>query len=92
MFQKRVKSKSQRCCPRDVAPGMLPMHAAIPVVIKPDPPQEVEQKVIQYKLYWFASYVNIVIRYWTERFQTLKATISVTHWIIFFLCETMSLD
>ena len=56
MFQKRVKSKSQRCCP-----GMLPMHAAIPAVIKPGPPQELVQKVIRYKLYWFASYVNIVI-------------------------------
>ena len=38
------------------------MHAVIPAVCtKPDPLQEVVQKVIPYKLYWFASYVNIVI-------------------------------
>ena len=70
------------------------MHAAIPAVIKPDPPQEVVQKVIRYKLYWFASYVNIVIRYRTL-FKLLKGTISkdfcnaLDH---IFLRETMSLD
>ena len=50
---------------------MLRMHAAIPAVIKPDPPQEVVQRVISYKLYWFASDVNIVIQY-TERSQTFE--------------------
>ena len=44
---------------------MLPMHAATPAAIKPDPPQVVVQNVVLYKFYQFASYVNIVIQYST---------------------------
>ena len=53
---------------------MLRIYPVIPAVIKPDPLQEVVQKIIQYKLYQFASYVYIVIQYrtlsnfWNVRF------------------------
>ena len=60
-FRKGLKQKSN-------------MRAAIRAVIKPNPPQEVVQTIIRYNLYWFASSVNIVIRYkallsfWKVRF------------------------
>ena len=56
---------------------MLYTYPAMPAVIKPDPLQEVVQKVIPYRLYWFASYLNIVIQYRTpsnfERYDFCNA-------------------
>ena len=58
-------------------PKMFHIQAAIPAVIKPDPPQEVVQKVIRYNLCGFFYPIQKVLK-------LLKRTISVTHWIVFF--------
>ena len=59
------------------------MQAAIPAVIKPDPPQEVVQKInpVQITLVCFICKHRNPIQSALRRF---KGTISVTHWIIFF--------
>ena len=77
MFQKRVKSKSQRCCPGDVAHARS--HTSCNQA-RSTSGGDTESNLVQIILVCF------IFKHHNPKqnaFKLLKGTISVTHWIIF---------
>ena len=81
MFQKRVKSKSQRCCPGDVANARS--HTSCDQA-RSSSGGSTEINPVQIILVCFICKHRNPIQ---NAFKLLKGSISVTHWIIFFYAK-----
>ena len=81
MFQKSVKSKSQRCCPGDVAHARS--HTSCNQARSASEGGTESNPVQIILICLICKHRNLI----QNAFKLLKGTISVTHWIIFFYAK-----